>query len=68
MPYLRELPVDVKLNVVCAEAFIARANRRIGKQRFLIARSRKRAVNQRRLAAAAILKWEGAPHVDERSV
>jgi hypothetical protein len=27
-----------------------------------------RAVNQRRLAAAAILKWEGAPQLDERAV
>jgi hypothetical protein len=34
--------VGVKQDVVGAEAYIARANRRIGKQRHLIARSRNR--------------------------
>jgi hypothetical protein len=40
--------VGVKQDVVGAEAYIARANRRIGKQRHLIARSR----NQQTVATA----------------
>jgi len=40
--------VGVKQEVVGAEAYIARANRRIGKQRHLIARSR----NQQTVATA----------------